>query len=539
MPIVIVDGKEIEIGAHEKLNAIQLAARAGVEIPHYCWHPGLSVVGSCRMCLVEMGTRNPETGEISMLPKLFPACNTPAKDGLVLVTQSEKVQRARAMVEEDLLLRHPIDCPICDKAGECLLQDYHFQHGQKERRADIRPFTSRKRDLGDVQLFVDRCVMCSRCVRFTREISGTSELLVVRRGTEEEIDVLPDVPLSNKLSGNVVDLCPVGALADKDFLYKQRVWFLKRRPGVCTGCATGCSIWVEQNQDRVYRIKPRENPHINHWWICNDGRYNYPHVHDPRRLRGVSEQVDSGHRAIDWKQFLEAAPRKLSQVGRLAVVLSPFVTVEEAYLLTQWLRQLDPQAAVAMGPIPRAGEDEKFPSGFTISAEKCPNRLGIEAVASHFQKEIIPWEQVVERAAAGEFAGLWITGGYPQPWIDEATAGKLRQASLLIVQDLLPTPVSERADYVLAAAAFAEREGSYVNRSHRLQSVSRAIRPPSGNRPLALVVWELLGRQGLFDARAVLSEVAAEITYFSAAAGEVPPVGIDLRVNLMAGNAIT
>ncbi len=210
------------------------------------------------MCLVETGTRDAKTGQIAMLPKLAPACNTLVRDGTVLVTQSEKVQQARAMVEENLLLRHPIDCPICDKAGECSLQDYHFRYGQAERRADLRPFTSRRRDVGDkVTLFVDRCVMCSCCVRFTREISGTSELLIVNRGAHEEIEVVDGFPLDNKLSGNVVDLCPVGALCDKDFLYRQRVWFLRRHAAACTACATGCSIWIEENQDRIYRIKPR------------------------------------------------------------------------------------------------------------------------------------------------------------------------------------------------------------------------------------------------------------------------------------------
>ena len=218
MPTVIVDGKEIKLRADERLNGIQAAERAGIEIPYYCWHPGLSVVASCRMCLVETGTRNAETGAITMVPKLVPACQTPATDGTVFVTNSEKVKQSRAMVEEDLLIRHPIDCPICDKAGECLLQDYHFEYGQAERRADIRPFTSRRRDMGDtVTLFVDRCVMCTRCVRFTREISGTSELMVINRGNREEIDVMPGFPLENKMSGNVVDLCPVGRWGTRTF----------------------------------------------------------------------------------------------------------------------------------------------------------------------------------------------------------------------------------------------------------------------------------------------------------------------------------
>ncbi|MCA9269030.1 MAG: ferredoxin, partial [Planctomycetales bacterium] len=163
-----------------------------------------------------------------MMPKLSPACQTPATDGTVFITESDKVKHARAMVEEDLLVDHPIDCPICDKAGECHLQDYYFEHGMPQRRADIKPFHSRKRPMGDtVTLFVDRCVMCSRCVRFTREVSGTNELMVVSRGAHEEIDVFPGFPLDNKMSGNVVDLCPVGALGDRHFLYTQRVWFLK------------------------------------------------------------------------------------------------------------------------------------------------------------------------------------------------------------------------------------------------------------------------------------------------------------------------
>ncbi len=228
MAIVIINDQEVEIDDNERLNGIQAARRAGVEIPHYCWHPGLSVVASCRMCLVESGRKDPATGEVKLMPKLVPACQTPATDGTVFITESDNVRNARAMVEEDLLLRHPVDCSICDKAGECSLQDYHFQHGRDERRADIKPFHSRRRSLGDtVTLFVDRCVMCTRCVRFCREASGTSELMVANRGAHEEIDVFPGFPLENKLSGNVVDLCPVGALGDKDFLYQQRVWFMK------------------------------------------------------------------------------------------------------------------------------------------------------------------------------------------------------------------------------------------------------------------------------------------------------------------------
>lgn len=540
MALVLVDGREIEIADGERLNGIQAAERAGVRIPHYCWHPGLSVVGSCRMCLIEVGTRDAKTGQITMLPKLTPACNTPVRDGTVLVTNSEKVARARAMVEEDLLLRHPIDCPICDKAGECRLQDYHFQYGQAQRRADVRPFTSRRRDVGDnVTLFVDRCVLCSRCVRFTREISGTSELMMVHRGAHEEIDVVPGFPLDNKLSGNVVDLCPVGALGDKDFLYRQRVWFLRQHAGVCPHCATGCSIWIEENQDRVHRIKPRENPQVNKWWICNDGRYGYPHVHSDRRLLGPWRREKEAGKAgtktlVDWSVLVGELPERLRRAGRLAAVLSPFVAVEEAYLLAKLVRRLDPQAVLAMGPIPTVGADERFPNGFTISAEKCPNRRGVEEVLAHFMRRIVAFDDFLTELDRGEIRGVWVSGGYLTDWIDDAIARRFRALETLVVQDLFPSPLSELADYVLPGAAFAERDGSYVNRRDHLQSVRAAIRPPSGMRTEGSLLWELLAMRGLYNARTVLSEVAAEIAYFQVAGGTIPATGIQLKLNKLA-----
>ncbi len=534
MTRVLIDQHEIEIPDDARLNGIQAAALAGVEIPHYCWHPGLSVVGSCRMCLVEVGTRDAVSGEISMMPKLTPACNTLVKGGMVLVTNSEKVQRARAMVEEGLLLRHPIDCPICDKAGECSLQDYHFRHGQQQRRADIRPFTSRRRDIGDVTLFVDRCVMCSRCVRFCKEISGTSELMVAERGAHEEIDVLPGFPLNNKLSGNVVDLCPVGALGDKDFLYKQRVWFMRRHRSVCTGCAVGCSIWVEENQDQIYRIKPRENPEVNRWWICNEGRYGYPHVHSDRRIDRPQRREGRAMVTLDWRTAIGELRERLQKTGKLAAVVSPFLTVEEAYLLCRLIREIDQTAPLVLGPVPSVGRDEKFPGGFTILAEKCPNRRGVEEVIAHFAGKVVRFEDFAAELHATDVRGLWVSGGYKKDWIDDATAERFARLDLLVVQDLFPSPLTDRATYMLPAATFAERDGSYVNRADRLQTAQWTVRPPAGVQPEGSLLSQLLEREGLYNARRVLDEVAHEIAYFHVATDEVPEAGVDLKVNLLA-----
>jgi NADH-quinone oxidoreductase subunit G len=541
VPTVFVNGQEITIGDKERLNGIQVAERAGVDIPRYCWHPGLSVVASCRMCLVESGKKDPATGKITMQPKVVPACQTPATDGTVFVTNSPKVIEARAMVEEDLLLRHPVDCPICDKAGECSLQDYHFEHGRNERRADIQPFTSRRRELGDtITLFVDRCVMCTRCVRFTREISGTSELMVINRGAHEEIDVFRDengqleFPLDNKLSGNVADICPVGALGDKDFLYQQRVWFMKSHDNVCAGCSTGCSIKVEENQDHVYRLKPRTNHHVNQWWMCDEGRYGFHHVHDANRVTEPRRLEKTGYVSADWSTLPAELNARLKKAGRLAVVLSPHLTVEEAYLLAQYVKSLDSSAVLALGPIPTEGTDEKFRNGFVIHAEKCPNRRGVERIVSSLGGELLNWGDFLARAEAEAFGAVWVTGGYKSHWNDDGAVGSLANSKLLIVQDCFGSPLWERADYQLPSATFAEREGSYVNYQDRLQSFKWAIRPPQGVKTEGQLYWQLLGRTGLYKAADVLEEIGREIPYFAAALGGVAEVGVDLKVNQLA-----
>lgn len=535
MATVTINGQDVEIGDDERLNGIEAAARVGEAVPHYCWHPGLSVVASCRMCLVETGRKDPETGEVSMLPKLVPGCQTPATDGTVFVTDSDKVKEARAMVEEDLLIRHPIDCPICDKAGECLLQDYHFEHGQGERRADIAPFTSRRRPMGEtVELFVDRCVMCTRCVRFTREVTGTSELMVINRGANEEIDVFPGFPLDNKMSGNVVDLCPVGALGDTDFLYSQRVWFMKKRDHVCGGCSTGCSITVEENQDKVYRLKPRENPHVNGWWMCDEGRYGYRHIHDENRVTELRRETARGHENIEWSKLPSLLAADLENRS-LAIVLSPHLTVEEAWLLAGWARQVDANARFIVGPVPQEGEDESFPGGFTIRAEKCPNRRGVEAIAAHFAGDQLPaFADFIASLDQDTPDAIWFCGGYKTDWNDAAMVEAVAQVSTVIVQDCFPSPLWDAATYQLPGATFAERSGSFVNFADRLQSFDWAVRVPAGAMAEGQLYWRLLGRKGMYKSTSVLTELANEIPFFAAANMEIPAIGVDLRVNQLA-----
>ena len=332
---------------------------------------------------------------------------------------------------------------------------------------------------------------------------------------------------------------PGGPLGDKDFLYQQRVWFMKQHPGICTGCSTGCSIDVEENQDTVYRLKPRTNPHVNEWWMCDEGRYGYHHVHSDRRLTQLRRRENDEHVNLEWPQALAEIDKKLRGGRRVAAVLSPHLTVEEAWLLAKYVRGIDPEAPIALGPVPIVGEDETFKNGFTIRAEKCPNRRGVEEIVAHFMGRVATLDDLLSAIESGEVDAAWISGGYKHDWIDEATAARLEGLDFLVVQDMFDSPLWRRADYQLPGAAFAEREGSYVNHADRLQSVVWAVRPPAGVHVEGGVYWQLLSMPGMYRARKALSELAAEVIYFAAAAGLVPAVGIDLKVNLLAADPAT
>src|SRR6476469_2985152 len=441
MATVYVNGRAVDIG-NDRLNLIQAAERAGVFIPSYCWHEALTVVASCRMCLVEVGDL--KDGKLAMQPKVVPGCQTPVKDGTVILTAEydkrepgaaaltypadytkggkpgERARKAQADTLEGLLINHPLDCPVCDKAGECKLQDFSYKYGRSETRlVDAKNTPPNKPGVSSrITLFTDRCIMCTRCVRFTREISGTAELLVVGRGNHEEIDTFPGLPLENKLAGNVVDLCPVGALGSKDFLYKQRVWYLKTVDGVCNRCSTGCSTYVDTNKDIVYRLRARYNPKAQGHFMCDEGRYGYHHANSGERFVRPVVKTEGRFKPAPWSSLLPQLKQEFADAARAnakgtVAVLSPFLTVEEAFLLGSYFKSLSPDVRLVLGPVPVVGEDDKYPKNakgesvepvkFTIRAEKAPNRLGVEAVLKHLQGEVIPFASV-----AGEsLAAMW------------------------------------------------------------------------------------------------------------------------------------
>ena len=545
MPTVTINGKEVSIGDSERLNCIQAAKRADIEIPHYCWHPALTVVASCRMCLVEVGDKKPD-GTVAMVPRVVPGCQTPVKDGTVIVTNSAKVKQAQAATLEYLLLNHPLDCPTCDQAGECFLQDYTYKFGHMQSRLmEPKELKPDKDYIGDqITLFTDRCVMCTRCVRFTREISGTGELQVIHRGDHEEIDIFPGIPCDNKLAGNVVDLCPVGALCSKDFLYEQRVWWLNSKNSVCPGCSTGCSIRVDQNKDVLYRLKPRENPQAQGSFMCDEGRFGWKYIHSDQRLK-LPEQRSGGQTVSNnWDAVLPAVRNALKDAAlrapsKFAAVISPWATVEEAYLLATFARKLSPKARLAIGPVRTVGADDLYPKDvhgqpasptkFTIRAEKCPNRRGVEAVLKQIQGSVIEFSELLPQVSRGEIDALYVLGGDPEGWISEADAAPLGRLRLLVVQDLLASAASAKAQFVLAGAAWAEKDGTFVNHKGLAQAIHRALRGPEEARPDARILMELAERHGMFHAPTLRKEIAAAIPALAGlAVGDLGELGVML-----------
>ncbi|MCE9533109.1 MAG: molybdopterin-dependent oxidoreductase [Planctomycetes bacterium] len=558
MATVYVNDKPVDIGT-DRINCVQAAERAGVLVPHYCWHPALTVVASCRMCLVEVGEL--KDGKVLIPPKVFPGCQTPVKDGTVIVTgeyakRDKSVpplaypdkytpgnlsKKAQADTLEGILINHPLDCPVCDKAGECKLQDYSFQFGRAETRlVDDKNQPPNKPELSPkITLFTDRCVMCSRCVRFTREISGEAELQVINRGHHAEIDIFPGEPLDNKLAGNVVDLCPVGALGSKDFLYKQRVWYLKTEDSVCAGCSTGCSIHVDANKDVLFRLRPRENPQSQGYFMCDEGRYGYHYVNSKDRLDRPARLVEGKLTPDTWSKILDQiqadfAANAKSEPTATWLVLSPFLTCEEAYLAAKWFKGLSANVKLALGYVPMVGTDDTYPKDrrgnaiqpvkFTIRAEKCPNRRGVEEVLKHFQGEVLPFDRVLSGAKA-----VFLTAGYPAPGtISEADAERLAKVPLLLTCDLFASSLTKHAKYVLPAGTFAEKEGTFVNHNGLAQALKRSSRPPGESRTEGQVFFDLCGRRGLVRMDDVRTEMAAEIAYFAGLGAGIGNLGTKL-----------
>jgi NADH-quinone oxidoreductase subunit G len=532
VPKIIIDGREIECRAG--IPVLQAALEAGLDVPHYCYHPGLNIVASCRLCLMEMKMPHPKTHAMTWAPKLFPSCQTPVRDGLEVRFNSDAVRQNARHVMEYYLLNHPLDCPVCDKAGECYLQDYTETVGPGSSRMVEDKQKNPKKDIGaHTLLYQDRCVLCSRCVRFCDEIVGTSELTVVNRGARAEIDVLPGQPLENPLQGNVVDLCPVGALLDKDFLFKQRVWLLRSTKSVSPADSRGQTIWIDWNEQGLHRIRPRYNEQVNQWWLSDEARFGWKYVVRPDRLRQPRVRTNGALRPEPWESLpallrarlavaagaspadVASAPRGRRSEPRIAAVLSPMLSCEEAWLLAKFIRGLAPEATLVLGHVPVAGEDRTFPKGFVIKAEKCPNRRGVETVIQHLGGPTLDFRTFLAQASERQFKAAYVAAGYPSDWVSADIARALAQVEFLVVHDLFPSRLDDLAAVQVPAAAWVEREGTFMNCDGLLQPFERALPPPEGVKADGQFLYELAGRTGLFRASKVREEMAAEMPTFA------------------------
>ena len=514
MPKITVDGKPIE--CKDKQTILQAVKDAGGKVPHYCYHPGLSIVASCRICLVE----------VEGVPKLVPGCQTVVREGMVVHTTSSKAVANQKAVMEFLLINHPLDCPVCDQAGECKLQDYSYQYGRAQSRFEEDKAKKPKKDVGDhILLYSDRCIMCTRCVRFTREVAGTCELYVDGRGHKEEIDIFPGKPLNNKLAGNVVDLCPVGALLDKQFLFQQRVWLLTATPSVSPVDAGGENIYIDHNEGRIYRIRPRENLAVNQWWISDDTRYAWTNIQGETRLTSCRKsqfgtQVDVTLQTALHQALAELTTLAAGGPGVLYAMLSPMMACEEAYLLGKLIRSLDPQAVLVLGPVPQEADEafKHYLTGkqtFVIQGEKVPNAAGVGRVMRMLGGPNASYEQLVksETPELKKLKGGWIVGGYLKDWLPKEQPALFKKG-YRVVQDLFANSLVNVADVVIPAAAWCEKDGCWENHQNVIQAFVAAVAPPAGVTREADVYMRAMARPGVYNApliRAEMGELFASV----------------------------
>jgi NADH-quinone oxidoreductase subunit G len=525
---VKVDGREIDVprlmpdwsGKLTPTTMIQACELAKTDVPHYCWHPKLPVAGNCRMCLVEFGTpalgpdrkpvANPDgTPKIAKSPRPAIACATPISPGMEIYTTTPGVKQMREGVLESLLINHPLDCPICDQAGECKLQEYSVDYGQSASRfVEPKVHKPKSVDLGPRIVFdAERCILCTRCIRFTRDVAGDDKLGIVNRGSYNTIATYPGTPFDNNYTLNTVDICPVGALTSKDFRFQMRVWFLKETKSVCTSCGTGCSALLASREEKIYRYTPRDNDAVNGSWMCDEGRLNYKWIHRPDRLKDV---LVRGQKST-WIVALNEIADKLKNLpaGSLAIVASARQTNEELWLISKLKNKL----GAISDSVPRAGEADKL----LVSADKNPNTNGARLTRICFTEVGTNLPQIAAGIQSGKIKTLVVFGeDVTQHGISAELLGKL---DTLIVSDILPNATTKLAHYLLPGAAHAEKRGTFTNTKGRVQKFMKAVEAPGEARPewefLHDLVYNVTGKNGFLTIEGLFNEMAKDVSAFN------------------------
>ena len=506
MPTVEIDGQKIQV--EDGTTVIVAADRLGIEIPHYCWHPGLTIAGNCRMCLVE----------IEKSPKLQIACNTRVTEGMVVRTTSEKTKTAQRAVLEFLLINHPIDCPVCDQAGECKLQEYYMDYDRQRSRVPLPAKVHKKKakPIGPlVILDQERCVLCSRCVRFVDEVTHTSELAFFERGDHVDLDLAPGKWLDNPYSGNVVDICPVGALTSRDFRFRARVWYLERTESVCGACANGCNIEIYQRENHIYRFQPRKNPAVNQYWMCDAGRLSYRTLQGEGRLTQPLVRGTDAFVPATWASALPGVAARLRDAGAVGIVVSAQAANEEIFLLRRLGTALGARVAGVSWSPPDAFHDD-----FLIKADKNPNTQGLRLQGLPADGAA---DELLAAAGRGEIHALVLHRADLLAWRDETlVAAALERVPYLVALDTDGRATTQFADAVLPVATYAESDGTFTNYAGRVQRFHAAVAPPGDARPGWRVLGELLG---LLSSTPVAASAEAA---FAALAAESPAfAGLD------------
>jgi len=477
MPFIKIDKTEFEV-AKDK-TVLEIALENNIEIPHYCYHPALEIVGSCRMCLVE----------VEGMPKLQVSCNTfigevppdrkvDGKYDMVVHTKNELVTKERKNILEFLLLNHPLDCPVCDQAGECDLQDYSFKFGNAHSRFDEDKRVRPNEHLGSkIVINHNRCILCSRCTRFTREVSGTSELFVEQRGYNSKIAIMEDNPLDNLLAGNVTDICPVGALLSTDYIHKDRIWNLKRQPSICQDCSVGCNIDVFSQKDKIIRLTPRENHKVNGYFMCDIGRYDFHKYENIERITSPLHKSNGAFSKISWDRAINKIVDKLKANGsKTAAIASSFHTNETNYMLGRLFQGL-------IGTIPIMENNEiTYPSGFRISGDRSPNKRGMNDLCPQIVKDL-PSEIKKQN-----IRGIYILDNGIDAELDDTWKKILDKMDFVIVQSYVMTSIAKSADIILPGLAPFESEGTITNDRGHVQWLRPSLPVKGEGRP----DWEIL-----------------------------------------------
>jgi NADH-quinone oxidoreductase subunit G len=468
---VTIDGKQVE--AEPNRMIIEVARANGIEIPHFCWHPKLSVSGNCRMCLVE----------VEKLPKLAIACSTQVADGMVVHTSSPKVINAREAVMEFLLINHPLDCPICDEAGECKLQDYAYKYSVGYSRFDEEKGHKPKRvELGPhVMLDTERCIMCSRCIRFCDEIAGKPQLTFTQRGTHVELTSFPGEELDNPYSMNTIDICPVGALTSREFRFRARVWEMSATETVCPGCARGCNMysWVRNNE--VLRQTPRFNPDVNDYWMCDAGRLNtFKDVNSETRVRAPLMRRDSGIAEVGWDEAIArvASEFRSFRKNEIAVIGSAYSTNEDNYVLQKFARDVLGTKHVDFVRHSREGDEDAL----LLRADKTPNSYGALAIGIRPGDGGLGIDGIIRGIREGQIKALYVVDDNIA--LDPVAAQVLGKLEMLVVHSSLENETTRAADIVLPSSTFAEKNGTFTNFQGRVQRIRPSVATLEQDRAL-------------------------------------------------------